>query len=657
MSAQPTKGLPPLDLPAITVGAGKRRPQGRRLALDGAAPLAVQLAEALRRMPPGLAEQWWAPGVFDGDYRAGKRWRGSMLVGVDADYHDGAGEHAAVPPAIAACIEKAARVGELPGSIYHVTPRGLRIVFALARQESDGAVWQSAARGACALVERWLAEARLAASGDPGDPQRDGYTLDVAASCDRARMLWTPRAKVDGVQREAEVIMLREQPYTAEELTACAPARRSPAGSGKPPRANGVAPGSADGAPQGKRHVELLNLGVRLARMGEPPAVISAALKAANGEFAEPKPADEVRRLMEWIEAKHNMLATGITRPKSDVQLARAARAALGDVAAAEGALWRLDGVLWQRVPDPELHRAIVALDGLPVGGDSTINLTSKRILGLVRLATDLDRIDDFFSAAADGIAVGDEWITVGSDGLRREPLRAEHRARWRIEAEPGAIDAEPVQWLALLRDVLADERGAPREGTEEIVTALGETIGLALIGRGATRDARHLLLVGPPNCGKSTLLAIVSSLVPPEGQTALTLHDLAERFRSAALIGVRLVICPEMPSRDLPDIKRANTALTGDPMPVERKRQDLITIRPAAGWFMAANELPAMPDASRAIYRRMIVVELWRQFPISMRDHAAEIIATEHGAIVGWRRAAPALQPTRAPRDGTRPP
>lgn len=239
----------------------------------------------------------------------------------------------------------------------------------------------------------------------------------------------------------------------------------------------------------------------------------------------------------------------------------------------------------------------------------------------------------DYFSATADGIAVGDEWITVGSDGLRREPLRAEHRARWRIEAEPGAIDAEPAQWLALLRDVLADERGAPREGTEEIVTA----IGLALIGRGAKRDARHLLLVGPPNCGKSTILDIVSSLVPPEGQTALTLHDLAERFRSAALIGVRLVLCPELPARDLLDVDRPKAALTGDPMLVERKHRDVITIRPSAAWFMAANELAAIRDASRAILRRLIVVELWRQFPISMKDHAAEIIATERGAIVGW--------------------
>jgi hypothetical protein len=595
MSAPPTTGLPPFDLPAITVGAGKRRPQGRRLALDGAAPLAVRLAEALRRVPPEM-EQWWAPGVFDGDHRAGKRWRGSMLVGVDADYHDDAGEHAAVPPAIAARVEEAARAGELPGSVYHATPRGLRIVFALARQECDGALWQSAARGACALVERWLAGAGLAASGDP---PRDGYTLDVAASCDQARMLWAPRAKVDGVQREAEVIVLREQPYAVEELAACAPARRSSASNGKPPRANGVEAGveagSANGATQGKRHVELLNLGVRLARMGARPTVIKAALDAANEEFAEPKPADEVRRLMEWITVKHGVLATGITRPKSDVQLARAALAALGDVVAAEGYLWRLDSVIWQRVPDAELHGAIVALDGLPVGEDSTINLTSKRILGLVRLATDLDRIDDYFSATADGIAVGDEWITVGSEGLRCEPLRAEHRARWRIEAEPGAIDAEPAQWLALLRDVLADERGAPREGTEEIVTAIGETIGLALIGRGAKRDARHLLLVGPPNCGKSTILDIVSSLVPPEGQTALTLHDLAERFRSAALIGVRLVLCPELPARDLLDVDRPKAALTGDLMLVERKHRDVITIRPSAAWFMAANELAAI--------------------------------------------------------------
>jgi hypothetical protein len=58
---------PPIT-PEITVGAGKRRLQGRRLSLDGAAPLAVQLAEALGGLPAVL-ESWWSPGLYDGDYR------------------------------------------------------------------------------------------------------------------------------------------------------------------------------------------------------------------------------------------------------------------------------------------------------------------------------------------------------------------------------------------------------------------------------------------------------------------------------------------------------------------------------------------------------------------------------------------------------------
>ena len=57
------------------------------------------------------------------------------------------------------------------------------------------------------------------------------------------------------------------------------------------------------------------------------------------------------------------------------------------------------------------------------------------------------------------------------------------------------------------------------------------------------------------------------------------------------------------MPARDLLDVERAKAVLTGDPLTVERKYRDPITIRPAAGWIVAANESQAL-----AVERSLVI-------------------------------------------------
>ena len=325
-----------------------------------------------------------------------------------------------------------------------------------------------------------------------------------------------------------------------------------------------------------------------------------------------------------------------MARTASDVERARHIRSTLGHVVAAEGALWRRSGVIWKRVPDAEIHTSVCALDG-QVFNHNEVTLKASNIRDLCRLVVDIDRDNDFFVNAPSGVAVGDEFVAVGPAGLSREELQLEHRARWRIDADLGELDTQPTKWLALLQDILADEHGKPIAGRQEVIDAIGETLGLALIGQGATRDARHLLLRGAPSSGKSTLLEIFGSLVPAEAQTALTLHDLQFQFRVAALIGVRLVLCAELPARDLLDVEKAKAVLTGDPVLAERKFHDPTTLRPMAGWIVCANGLPAAPDASLAMFRRFLLVELHRSFTITSQDFAAPILATERGAIVGW--------------------
>ncbi len=189
---------------AITLGAGKGMPQGRSQPLIGAPVKA--LADAIAGH--GGAGAWWSASTFEDSYREGSRWRGASAIVLDLDYHDADGEHAAIPPAVAARAAEA--LSTLP-NLIHDTPRGLHAVFVLADPITDAETFLRAGRGAEALA--------AAALGDLIRP-REGLTIDPVVTKDRARFLWTSGATVAGQKRTAEVRIVRPIPWRVEGLVA-----------------------------------------------------------------------------------------------------------------------------------------------------------------------------------------------------------------------------------------------------------------------------------------------------------------------------------------------------------------------------------------------------------------------------------------------------
>ncbi|MBI5545839.1 MAG: hypothetical protein HY901_18270, partial [Deltaproteobacteria bacterium] len=198
----------------VTISNGPRtNAVGRRVPLAGD-PVAA-LAQALEASPRTV-DAWWGIHCWQGDHRETERWEDSAGVAVDIDFSDEAGEHVAPPPAEA---QRLASAG-LPGNLFHQTPRGARLVFVFPVPCTDAGAWDLAARGAGELVTQVLQRARLNAARNVG---LAGFKVDAGALCDRARFLFTPRARVDDLQREATVVVLRSAPYSVEELAASAP--------------------------------------------------------------------------------------------------------------------------------------------------------------------------------------------------------------------------------------------------------------------------------------------------------------------------------------------------------------------------------------------------------------------------------------------------
>ena len=190
---------------AITIGRGRKQPRGRLVPLADEVSPARALQAALDSQRAN--EAWWSQHTWKDNHRTQSGWLAACAIGVDMDYLDADGKHVTPPAELAAAVDQAAREGKLPGSLFHLTPRGFRLVFCLGTPVTDREVFVRAARGAGQLVATAVRQLRLA-----------GYQVDEKALLDTARFLYTPRALVDAQQRDADLLVLRDEAFHVEAL-------------------------------------------------------------------------------------------------------------------------------------------------------------------------------------------------------------------------------------------------------------------------------------------------------------------------------------------------------------------------------------------------------------------------------------------------------
>ena len=174
----------------------------------------------------------------------------------------------------------------------------------------------------------------------------------------------------------------------------------------------------------------------------------------------------------------------------------------------------------------------------------------------------------------------------------------------------------------------------------------LSETVGPAraflqeFAGYALTTEISHelaLWLFGPPGSGKSTFLAGLQAML---GHRA-GLLGLAEiernRFALAELPGKTLVAASEQPSSYLTSPNVLNAIISGEPLQVERKYRDPVTVLPRCKIAWAMNELPRVADANSGLFRRVKVVKV-PPLPANQRDPSVKrAIEGEGAGILNW--------------------
>ena len=195
---------------SITLGAGKRRPEGARHSLDGdPVQSLVKVISRLADHADDSRDQWWSPSSFIGAYRSSDRWESAAAAGVDVDYYD-KDAHAILPSDLAHRLDQVIASGSLPGNIAHRTPRGLRIIAVFEQPCVDPGIYRDAQRALCATVESALGAAGLLATDGA-----TGLRMDTGASLDRARFYWGARGR--------PVVVMRSNPQDPAVLASLAP--------------------------------------------------------------------------------------------------------------------------------------------------------------------------------------------------------------------------------------------------------------------------------------------------------------------------------------------------------------------------------------------------------------------------------------------------
>lgn len=137
--------------------------------------------------------------------------------------------------------------------------------------------------------------------------------------------------------------------------------------------------------------------------------------------------------------------------------------------------------------------------------------------------------------------------------------------------------------------------------------------------------NKKAMMLLGPPNVGKSVLLKLTARVLGEEWVVPLSMSDIVHRFNGSLMEDKKLVVAHEMVARPLKDLHKLKAVISGDPIIVERKFVQGHGYTPNVKIIMAANNLPLLgePDVGGAFSDRLAIL----QFAQSVKERNPNLL------------------------------
>lgn len=280
---------------------------------------------------------------------------------------------------------------------------------------------------------------------------------------------------------------------------------------------------------------------------------------------------------------------------------------------------WRryTDGI-WVPLHELEIKREIQAVAEAQADHTS-FQITSHTIDSVFRLLKARKYIPDDHFDAAEAIAFDDRLLLLpGREVVPHSPDRL------LTSKLPFAYDptARSAVWDQFLADTIPDA-----------AEFLQEFAGLSLTG--ITDYETAIWLYGPPGGGKSTFIAGLQAMLGSKF-CILGLSDIeSSNFGLTQLPGKTAALSTEQPASFVKSGHLINAIVSGEPIPINRKYKDQITITPRAKLIWAMNELPRVN--AEGLFRRIKVVH-FPGIPIELRNPRVKNEIMESGmAIANW--------------------
>lgn len=197
------------------------------------------------------------------------------------------------------------------------------------------------------------------------------------------------------------------------------------------------------------------------------------------------------------------------------------------------------------------------------------------------------------------------------------------------FDYDPSA--SEPTEWLKFLQSLWPDD--------PESISTLAEVFGYLLTDD--TSQQKMFMLIGPPRCGKGTILRILEALVGYANRVSPSLASLGTQFGLQPLIGKRLAMISDarLSGRaDQQPIVENLLRISGeDTITIDRKNMTAWSGKMAIRFVLASNELPAFSDASAALANRFLPFKFNTSF-LGREDHGlTDRLLKELPGIVLW--------------------
>ena len=190
---------------------------------------------------------------------------------------------------------------------------------------------------------------------------------------------------------------------------------------------------------------------------------------------------------------------------------------------------------------------------------------------------------------------------------------------------------AQCPRWRSLCQQNLADR---------DKEAMLQEWFGLNLTP--VTKYQKMMLMRGPAGAGKSLIANMIGKMVGEGQWVAPNFADLSSDFGLQTLVGSQAAIMDEakIPQRaDAMQALETILKITGEgTFDIQRKYLPALqSYKFATKFTLTCNELPALPDHSGAMKRRLLILDFPRSFEAEADPHLEEELRQELTGIILW--------------------